>query len=50
MFHTGRRRVKYYYPEHLKGYQRIKEEGKRSWGEIHDCPNGFEEFTSRSFL
>jgi SAM-dependent methyltransferase len=42
--------MKYYYPEHIKGYRRIKEEGKRSWGEIHGDPNDFELFSSRPFL
>ena len=41
--------MKYYYKEHLEGYQKIKEEGKTSWGEIHGFP-GFENFASRAFL
>ena len=42
--------MKYYYPEHLTGYERIKTESKRSWGEIHGDPDGFEQFSSRGFL
>ncbi len=42
--------MKYYYPEHIKGYQKVKDEGKRSWGEIHGNPNAFEQFSSRPFL
>ena len=42
--------MKYYYPEHLTGYERIKAEGKRSWDEIHGAPDGFEQFSSRGFL
>lgn len=42
--------MKYYYREHVEGYQRVKAEGKTSWGEIHDNPDGFDNFPSRSFL
>jgi len=41
--------VKYYYPEHIKGYQRIQAEGKTAWNEIHGS-TGFENFSSRAFL
>ena len=41
--------MKYYYREHLKGYQQVKDEGKTSWAEIHGW-NGFENFASREFL
>jgi hypothetical protein len=34
--------MKYYYREHVKGYQRVKTEGKTSWGEIHDNTDSFE--------
>ena len=42
--------MKYYYREHLSGYERIQREAKRSWGEIHGAPNGFEKFASRPFF
>ena len=42
--------MKYYYREHLSGYQRVNREGKNSWGEIHGHPDGFERFSSRPFL
>ncbi|MBC8232884.1 class I SAM-dependent methyltransferase [bacterium] len=41
--------MKYYYPEHIIGYQRIKAEGKTAWNEIHGSI-GFENFSSREFL
>jgi len=41
--------MRYYYPEHIDGYKRVKAEGKISWGEIHGC-RGFEDFSSRAFL
>ena len=41
--------MKYYYREHLKDYQRVKEEGKASRAEIYGSP-GFEDFASREFL
>jgi SAM-dependent methyltransferase len=41
--------MKYYYREHLQGYQRIRAEGKTAWGEIHGG-EGFEDFASRAFL
>jgi len=41
--------VKYYYHEHLLGYERVKSEGKVSWGEIHG-ENGFEDFAARKLL
>jgi len=41
--------MKYYYREHTLGYQKVKEEGKTSWGEIHGV-DGFENFSSRPFL
>lgn len=41
--------MKYYYGEHLRGYQRIREEGKTAWNEIHGG-TGFGNFSSRAFL
>ena len=41
--------MKYYYPEHIDGYERVKAEGKVAWGEIHGCV-GFEDFSARAFL
>jgi 2-polyprenyl-3-methyl-5-hydroxy-6-metoxy-1,4-benzoquinol methylase len=41
--------MKYYYHEHLDGYERVKTEGKVAWGEIHGCV-GFENFSARAFL
>jgi 2-polyprenyl-3-methyl-5-hydroxy-6-metoxy-1,4-benzoquinol methylase len=41
--------VKYYYPQHIQGYNRIKAEGKTAWGEIHG-ETGFENFSARGFL
>jgi 2-polyprenyl-3-methyl-5-hydroxy-6-metoxy-1,4-benzoquinol methylase len=41
--------LKYYYPQHIKGYARIKAEGKVAWGEIHGAKS-FEDFSARSFL
>ena len=41
--------MKYYYPEHISGYQRIKAEGRTAWNEIHG-EVGFENFSSRAFL
>ena len=48
-YHQGIRIMKYYYREHLAGYRRMQREGKRSWGEIHGHPGGFENFSSRPF-
>jgi len=42
--------MKYYYREHLSGYEKIQREGKKSWDEIHGNPDGFEQFSSRPFL
>lgn len=42
--------MKYYYREHLAGYQRMKTEGKRSWGEIHGHPDDLVSFSSKPFL
>jgi len=42
--------MKYYYREHLSGYRRMKAEGKKSWGEVHGNLDGFEHFSSRTFL
>lgn len=42
-------RVKYYYREHLSGYERVKSEGKISWGEIQG-ESGFENFAARRLL
>jgi len=41
--------VKYYYPEHIAGYEQVRAEGKTAWAEIHGGV-GFEDFCSRSFL
>lgn len=41
--------LRYYYPEHIAGYDRIKAEGKTAWNEIHG-QEGFDNFSSRSFL
>jgi SAM-dependent methyltransferase len=41
--------VKYYYREHLAGYERIRAEYKTAWAEIHGG-EGFEQFASRAFL
>lgn len=41
--------MKYYYKEHILGYQQIRAEGKTAWAEIHGCA-GFENFESRAFL
>jgi SAM-dependent methyltransferase len=41
--------MKYYYREHLAGYEQVVAEGKTAWGEIHGV-EGFENFSSRSFL
>jgi 2-polyprenyl-3-methyl-5-hydroxy-6-metoxy-1,4-benzoquinol methylase len=46
---TAGQAVKYYYREHLLGYQRVKAEGKTAWNEIHGS-TGFENFSSRAFL
>ena len=42
-------RMKYYYREHIRGYQQVRAEGKTAWAEIHGCA-GFENFASRAFL
>lgn len=42
--------MKYYYREHLEGYDRVAREGKRAWGEIHGDEEGFDAFSSRAFL
>jgi len=41
--------MRYYYLEHIEGYQRIKAEGKTAWGEIHG-EEGFENFAARGFV
>ncbi len=41
--------MKYYYPQHISGYNRIKAEGKTAWNEIHG-EVGFDNFSSRAFL
>jgi len=41
--------MKYYYKEHILGYQQIRAEGKTAWAEIHGDA-GFENFASRAFL
>ena len=42
--------MKYYYPEHLKGYKRVKDEGKKAWGELFGDEDGFRDFSAREFL
>jgi SAM-dependent methyltransferase len=42
--------VRYYHLEHVDGYQKMKEAGMRSWGELHGHPDDFEHFSSRPFL
>jgi 2-polyprenyl-3-methyl-5-hydroxy-6-metoxy-1,4-benzoquinol methylase len=41
--------TKYYYREHISGYERVRAENKTAWAEIHGG-SGFENFASRSFL
>ena len=41
--------MKYYYREHLLGYERVRAKGKTAWGEIHGV-DGFDNFSSRAFL
>jgi len=41
--------MKYYYREHIKGYEQVKAEGKTAWAEIHGY-TGFDNFASREFL
>ena len=41
--------MKYYYREHLLGYEQVKTEGTTAWGEIHGV-GGFDNFSSRAFL
>ena len=41
--------MKYYYKEHIEGYQQVKAEGKTAWDEIHGGV-GFDNFSSRPFL
>lgn len=41
--------MKYYYREHLLGYERIRAEGKTAWGQIHGAAD-FDDFASRPFL
>ena len=42
--------MKYYYREHLAGYEKMRHEGKRTWAEVHGCPDDLVNFSSRSFL
>ena len=42
--------MKYYYREHLAGYEKMKYEGKRSWGAVHGQPDDLMNFSSRPFL
>ena len=43
--------MKYYYREHLLGYERVVAEGKAAWAEIQgDHGEGFDNFCSRGFL
>lgn len=41
--------MRYYYLQHIEGYQRVKAEGKVAWGEIYR-EEGFENFAARDFL
>ena len=41
--------MKYYYPEHLRSYEKLRAEGKSAWAEIHGA-EGFDNFCSRPFL
>jgi len=41
--------MKYYYREHIRGYERIRAEGKTAWNQIHGGEE-FEDFSSRAFL
>jgi SAM-dependent methyltransferase len=41
--------MKYYYREHLQGYERIRAEGKTAWNQIHGGEE-FDDFSSRAFL
>lgn len=41
--------IKYYYREHLAGYERIQAENKTAWVKLHGG-QGFEQFASRGFL
>jgi SAM-dependent methyltransferase len=41
--------AKYYYREHVIGYQRLRTEGKMAWAEVHGA-TGFDDFASRAFL
>jgi SAM-dependent methyltransferase len=40
---------KYYYPEHEHAYERIEQEGKTGWNDLHGG-SGFDNFASRGFL
>ena len=40
--------MRYYYREHLAGYDWVKREGKRTWHEMK--PDAFENFSSRKVL
>lgn len=44
--------MKYYHREHLSGYRRMVEEGKRTWGGIsyHSGSDDWDDFSSRGFL
>jgi hypothetical protein len=41
--------MKYYEPEHIEGYKRVKAEGKSAWAEMHG-EEGYDNFSSRTFL
>lgn len=41
--------MKYYYREHILGYQTVQAEGRTAWHEIHDG-KPFDDFPSRAFL
>ena len=41
--------MKYYYREHIRGYQQVRAEGKTAWAEIHGYTD-FENFALREFL
>jgi SAM-dependent methyltransferase len=42
--------MKYYYREHLAGYEQVVAEGKTSWSDIQGGDGCFENFPSRPFL
>ena len=41
--------MKYYYPQHIQGYARVKAEGKTTWGQLFG-ERGFDDFSASAFL